>query len=270
MTWEMMLAFGLGLLVGSFVNVLIHRLPRMITHDAQQTGATRYDLCWPASHCPHCHTPLKLWHNVPVLSHLILKGRCGFCQHPISWQYPLVEMSTALIWLFSVAHWGFGAVGFCWGLFATVLLTLSVIDWQTTLLPDDLTQTLVWTGLIASSLNWIALSLSSSVWGAVIGYVALWSIATVFERITGKQGMGAGDFKLLAGLGAWLGPLALLPVVMLASMTGAMVGLYLQFSHRIKADGYVPFGPFLATAGVIVATIGIAPIAAWMGWQFFT
>ena len=268
MTWDCMaLTFGFGLLLGSFVNVLIHRLPRMImaTSTTEMTSQ-RYDLCWPASHCPHCQTPLKARHNIPVLSYCWLRGRCGFCQHPISWQYPLIEISTAVIWLGSVGLWGFDSVGFCWAAVGTVLLALSVIDWQTTLLPDALTQILVWVGLIASSLGWAALPLTQAVWGAALGYLSLWSVASVFERITGKQGMGAGDFKLLAGLGAWLGPLALLPVVLLASFSGASVGLFLQWTHRLRSDGYVPFGPFLAMAGAAVAVIGIDRMGLWMGW----
>ena len=218
-TWDTALVFGLGLVLGSFVNVLIHRLPLMIlAAPVSDVDAPRYDLSWPASHCPHCHTPLKVWHNIPMLSYVWLKGRCDSCQHAISWQYPLIEIATALIWLACTWHWGLNATGFCWAGFATLLLALSVIDWQTTLLPDDLTQALVWAGLVASAVGWLALPLTQSVWGAVVGYVSLWSIATLFERITGKQGMGAGDFKLLAGLGAWLGPLELLPVVMAASM----------------------------------------------------
>jgi leader peptidase (prepilin peptidase)/N-methyltransferase len=267
MTWDMALAFGLGLLIGSFVNVLIHRLPRMVMAEhAHDTDALSYDLSWPASHCPHCQTPLKAWHNVPVLSYLGLKGRCAFCHHRISLQYPLIEITTALLWLICTWHWGVNATGFCWASFATVLLALSVIDWHTTLLPDDLTQTLVWGGLVASAVGWLALPLTQSVWGAVAGYVSLWSVATMFERITGKQGMGAGDFKLLAGLGAWLGPMALLPVVMAASLSGAVVGLALKFNQQLRDDGYVPFGPFLATAGFAVAIIGIDDIALWMGW----
>jgi leader peptidase (prepilin peptidase)/N-methyltransferase len=267
MKWDMALALGLGLLIGSFVNVLIHRLPRMMMAEhAHDADAQRYDLSWPASHCPHCQTPLKAWHNVPVLSYLGLKGQCVFCHHRISLQYPLIEITTALLWLICTWHWGFNAAGFCWASFATVLLALSVIDWQTTLLPDDLTQSLVWGGLVASALGWLALPLTQSVWGAVIGYVSLWSIATMFERITGKQGMGAGDFKLLAGLGAWLGPIALLPVVMAASLSGAVVGLALKVNQRLREDGYVPFGPFLATAGFAVAIIGTDNIALWMGW----
>lgn len=119
---------------------------------------------------------------------------------------------------------------------------------------------------MACALGWLTLPLTQSVWGAVMGYVSLWSIATAFERITGKQGMGAGDFKLLAGLGTWLGPLALLPVLMLASLSGAIVGLALKFTRRLREDGYIPFGPFLALAGLVVAVIGMAPIALWMGW----
>lgn len=263
MTWDMALIFGLGLLIGSFVNVLIHRLPRMVM---AEHATPRYDLCMPASHCPHCQTPLKIWHNIPVVSYLWLKGRCAFCQHSIGMQYLLIEVITAFIWLACTWHWGLNTTGYCWAGFTTVLLALSVIDWQTTLLPDDLTQTLVWSGLLASSMGWLALPLSHAVWGAVVGYASLWAIATTFERITGKQGMGAGDFKLLAGLGAWLGPLALLPVVMLASIGGACVGLFLKFTNRLSDDGYVPFGPFLAIAGITVAVIGIEVIGISLGW----
>jgi leader peptidase (prepilin peptidase) / N-methyltransferase len=267
MTCDMALVFGFGLLMGSFVNVLIHRLPRMVLAEHTAEGnAQRYDLCWPASHCPHCNIPLKIWHNIPLLSFAWLKGRCGFCSHAIGLQYPVIELSTSFIWLLCTWHWGLNAAGFCWAGFATVLLALSVIDWQTTLLPDDLTQSLVWCGLMASALGWLPLPLPQSVWGAVMGYTSLWAVATAFERVTGKQGMGAGDFKLLAALGAWLGPVALLPVVMLASLSGATVGLTLKFTHRLRNDGYVPFGPFLAMAGLAVAIVGIDVIALWMGW----
>ena len=267
MTWGNALVFGFGLLIGSFVNVLIYRLPRMVIDEHPTDNvAPRYDLCWPASHCPHCQTPLKVWHNIPLLSFVVLKGRCRFCNHAIGVQYPAIEMTTSLIWVLCTWHWGLNATGFCWASFATALLALSVIDWQTTLLPDDLTQSLLWGGLIASSLGWLPLPVQQSIWGAVIGYTSLWAVATAFERITGKQGMGAGDFKLLAALGAWLGPLALLPVVMLASLSGAVGGLVLKLTHRLRDDGYVPFGPFLAVAGLVVAVIGIDVIAQWMGW----
>ena len=267
MTWDIALVFGLGLCIGSFVNVVIHRLPRMIMAEHITDGDEQhYNLCWPTSHCPHCQTPLKVWHNMPLISFAWLKGRCGFCNHAIGVQYPTIEFITGFIWVLCIWHWGLSATGFCWAGFATTLLALSVIDWQTTLLPDDLTQSLLWGGLMASALGWLPLPLQQSVWGAVIGYTSLWAVATAFERITGKQGMGAGDFKLLAALGAWLGPLALLPVIMLASLSGAAAGLALKFTQRLRDDGYVPFGPFLAIAGGLVAVVGIDVIALWMGW----
>jgi leader peptidase (prepilin peptidase)/N-methyltransferase len=270
MTWVWAFVFGFGLMIGSFLNVLIHRLPRMIMAEPELThGHETYDLCWPASHCPQCHTPLKIWHNIPLLSFVCLRGRCGFCQHPISRLYPAVELVTGAIWLACAWRWGVNATGLGWAFFTSVLLALAVIDWQTTLLPDDLTQTLVWTGLIASAAGGLPLPLDQSVWGAVTGYLSLWSVAYVFERFTGKQGMGAGDFKLLAGLGAWLGPLALIPLVLLASSAGAIVGLVLKFKGQLNEEGYIPFGPFLAAAGVLVAVVGMQPISAWMGWPFF-
>lgn len=258
MNSTLLLAFGIGLLFGSFTNVLIHRLPRMVmaNHDASGTQNARYDLCFPASHCPHCQSPLKIWHNIPLLSFIGLRGQCGFCGHAIAWTYPLVELATGLLWAACAWKWGITMAGLSWALFFTALLGLAVIDGQTTLLPDALTQPLLWLGLIASASDWVPLPLAQAVWGAVAGYVSLWSVATAFELITGKEGMGAGDFKLLAALGAWLGPLALIPLVMLASTGGAIVGLTLRWRQLIRADGYVPFGPFLATAGAILAWIG--------------
>jgi leader peptidase (prepilin peptidase)/N-methyltransferase len=161
-------------------------------------------------------------------------------------------------------HWGFNFTGLSWALFATLLMTLSVIDWQTTLLPDDLTQGLLWTGLLASACAWISVSPSNSICGAALGYGSLWSVATLFERVSGKQGMGAGDFKLLAALGAWVGPLALIPIVLFASLSGAMVGLYLKWTQRLNDEGYIPFGPFLACAGMVVAFLG-TPASLWTG-----
>ncbi len=254
----------MGLLVGSFVNVLIHRLPRMVKAELPaHTASQRFDLCWPASHCPHCQTPLTLRHLVPVLSYVGLKGRCGFCQHPISRLYPLVEIATACTWMACAWHWGFNFTGLSWALFATLLMALSVIDWQTTLLPDDLTQALLWLGLLASACTWISVSPTDAIWGAAVGYGSLWSVATLFERFTGKQGMGAGDFKLLAALGAWLGPLALIPIVLFASLSGAMVGVYLKWTQRLNDEGHIPFGPFLAGAGMIVAVMGTSA-TLWM------
>jgi leader peptidase (prepilin peptidase)/N-methyltransferase len=263
-------AFGIGLLIGSFLNVVIHRLPRMLVSDLQEAEARdRYDLCWPSSHCTHCNTPLKYWHNIPLISYVFLKGRCSFCKHPISALYPVIEFLTACIWLLCAWHWGFSLTGLCWAIFTTTLLAASVIDWQTTLLPDALTQSLVWIGLSASALQWISVTPTHAILGAVAGYASLWMIASTFERLTGKQGMGAGDFKLLAGLGAWLGPLSLIPLVLMASLSGALVGLWLKFSGSLDDDGYIPFGPFLALSGILIAAFGIETLAAWMGQPFF-
>jgi len=268
-TW--VIAFGLGLVAGSFVNVLIHRLPRMviaachISHDQP-----RYDLFWPPSHCPQCQTALKWYHNIPVLSYIGLKGCCGFCQAPIHPRYLWIECVTGFIWVTCTWRWGFNTSALCWAIFATILLALAVIDWHTTLLPDDLTQALVWGGLLAHSMQWLPMGLHQAVWGAITGYSVLWCIATGFEQITGKQGMGAGDFKLLAGLGAWLGPLALIPLLILASLSGAIFGLTLKFTHRLSDDGHIPFGPFLGAAGMLLALFADTHIAMWLGWPFIT
>jgi leader peptidase (prepilin peptidase)/N-methyltransferase len=263
--------FGTGLIFGSFVNVLVHRLPRMVmaSFEPANDDAPRFDLNLPASHCPHCHAPLKIKHLLPIMSYVWLKGRCGFCQHPIGWQYPAVELLTALIWVACGSHWGITSAALCWALFGTGLLALSLIDWQTTLLPDALTQPLLWLGLIASAAQWVPLPLTQAVWGAAWGYAVLWSVATAFERITGKQGMGGGDFKLLAALGAWLGPFALIPLLILASCTGAIVGLWLQWRQRLPANGYVPFGPFLAAAGVLLALQDAEQLMQSFGWPTF-
>ncbi len=167
-------------------------------------------------------------------------------------------IAHGLLWVGSAWHWPTPATAACWALFASTLLTLSAIDWQTTLLPDALTQPLLWAGLLCSATQLIDTPLTDAVWGAALGYGALWLVATVFQRITHKEGMGAGDFKLLAALGAWLGPWALLPLVFLASLVGAMVGLALQSRQRLHQGLYVPFGPFLAAAGWVLAVTGHA------------
>jgi leader peptidase (prepilin peptidase)/N-methyltransferase len=258
MSISLVWAFAVGLVLGSFANVLIHRLPRMVMSacEPQDPQASRYDLCFPASHCPHCKTPLKIWHNIPLLSFIGLRGRCGCCDQPIAWTYPVVELATGLLWAGCTWRWGLTMAGLSWSLFATALLCLAVIDSQTTLLPDALTQPLLWLGLISSANHWVDLPLTHAVWGAVAGYVSLWGVAAVFEKLSSKEGMGAGDFKLLAALGAWLGPLALIPLVMLASTGGAMVGLILLWRRQLRADGYLPFGPFLALAGAVMAWVG--------------
>ena len=250
---------ALGMCVGSFLNVVIHRLPAA----ALDTDASVWQALWqPRSHCPHCRHRLSAAHLVPVLSWLVLRGRCAFCRHPIAWHYPAIELGTAVLWLLCAAHWGVGPEAGLWAVFGSALLALAVIDARTCLLPDALTQPLLWLGLLASQQQWIALPLSEAVAGAVLGYASLWLVATVFERLTGKVGMGAGDFKLLAAMGAWLGPLALLPLVLMASVGGVAVGLVLQRRGPLPSGGYLPFGPFLAMAATVMMFRGPALLNA--------
>jgi len=255
-----------GVMVGSFVNVLTHRLPLMVLAEPEASHSLTFDLSHPASHCPYCKTPLRAWHNIPILSFLWLRGLCAFCKHPIGWHYPIIEFVTGLIWLACAWRWGIGASALCWAWFGTSLLALSVIDWRTTLLPDALTQTLLWAGLIACAAQWVDLPLERSVFGGVAGYVSLWSVAYVFERVTHTKGMGAGDFKLLAALGAWLGPLALIPLVLLASTTGVVVGLTLRHKGQLQEGGYLPFGPFLAGSACLIAVLGTDQVMGAVGW----
>lgn len=263
-----LLALTFGVVVGSFVNVLIHRLPLMVmqAQEAAPESEVGLDICQPASHCPNCHTPLRAWHLLPLLSYVWLKGRCNFCQHPIGVIYPLIETVTGLLWLACAWRWGLTPSALSWACFATSLLALSVIDWQTTLLPDALTQTLLWTGLIASSMRWIALPLDEAVWGAAVGYTSLWLVAFVFEQITHQEGMGAGDFKLFAALGAWLGPMPLIPLVFLASMSGMLVGIALKARGQLHEGRYVPFGPFLAMAAGLLVVFGPNTALQWLSW----
>ena len=243
----------LGLCVGSFLNVVIHRLPAV----AIDPEASIWRALWqPGSHCPQCGHPLPARHLVPVLSWLLLRGRCAFCQHPIARRYLWVELATGVLWLLCAAQWGLSIEGALWAVFASALLALALIDADTHLLPDALTQPLLWLGLLASQQQWLALPLSEAVVGAMLGYASLWLVATVFEHLTGKIGMGAGDFKLLAALGAWLGPWALLPLVLMASVVGAVVGLLLQRRGQLPSGGYMPFGPFLAMAAAVMMLRG--------------
>ena len=263
------LAALLGLAVGSFLNVLIHRLPLMLERDWQadheSTGEAQaaFNIAVPASHCPHCLHPLH-WHdNIPVLSYLALRGRCRHCSASISWQYPAVELATAGLFVWSLTQHGLGATAVAWAGFAATLLALAVIDARTTLLPDALTQPLTWAGLMAAFWGCSGVSLPDALWGAAGGYLFLWSVYWLFRLLTGQEGMGQGDFKLLAALGAWFGWQALIALVMIASLSGLGVGLWLKWRQRLPAGGYIPFGPFLALAGAVLMIWGMP---AWLSW----
>ncbi|WDZ96492.1 prepilin peptidase [Herbaspirillum sp. WKF16] len=255
----------LGLLVGSFLNVVIHRLPQMMLRDtanfiAHERGEAqpytgRYDLLLPRSACPHCQTPLPPHHNVPVLSWLLLRGRCGECRAPIGLRYPAVELLTA--GLFALAAWRFGAglTGLAVMACGAFLVALAFIDAGTMLLPDDLTLPLLWLGLLVN-LNHRIAPLHDAVLGAAAGYAALWLIFWIFKLATGKEGLGYGDFKLMAALGAWLGWQALPLVLLSACAMGAAAGIALVLAGRHQRGQALPFGPYLAIAGMLALLYG--------------
>ena len=278
----------LGLIIGSFVNVVIHRLPRMMEQQwaqdvaswlAEQEGERSageaaggvaggvagggpvlapYNLARPRSHCPACGHALA-WHdNIPLISFALLRGRCRACGSPIGWRYPTVELVTAVLFAACAWRWGLGASALVWAAFAATLLALACIDADTQLLPDALTLPLLWGGLISAAAGWSQTALADALWGAVAGYTLLWLVQQGFGLVTGKQGIGQGDFKLLAALGAWLGWQALLPLLLLASLSGAVVGLGLRWSGRLGAGQPLAFGPYLAMAGA--ALMWLAPL----------
>ena len=265
---------GLGLLVGSFLNVVILRLPRRLEwewkRDAREVleEPEIYDPPPPGivverSHCPHCKTPLSWYENIPLFSWLALRGKCRHCKAPISPQYPLVELLTALLAMASVWRFGFGWQGFGAVLFSCYLVALSGIDLRTRLLPDQLTLPLMWLGLIGSLDN-LYMPAKPALLGAIAGYVSLWLVWWLFKQVTGKEGMGRGDFKLLAAIGAWVGLNGVLPTLLLSSVVGAVIGsIWLATQGRDRATP-IPFGPYLAIAGWIVFFWGPQIIDAYL------
>ena len=219
-----------------------------------------FNLATPGSHCTSCTTPLRARDLVPVLSFVFLKGRCAHCNTKVSWRYPLVESAVALLWAFCAWRWGVGWGALAWAGFATTLLALALIDADTLLLPDSLTLPLMWAGILLASAGVINLSLEQSVWGAALGYAVLWFVQTVFGAVTGKQGMGEGDYKLLAALGAWLGWMALPAVVLIASVSGVLLALLWRWRGRLQAGQPMPFGPQLAAAGAASAVWQTMPL----------
>lgn len=260
------LAGVLGLLVGSFLNVVIHRLPQMLERQwkaecADMLGQPPAEeapltLSTPRSRCPHCGHMIRWYENVPVLSWLVLRGRCSSCKAGISPRYPLVELLTAALFATCIATRGLGPEGLAFCGFSAALVALTFIDWDTTLLPDNITLPLLWAGLIAAALRLTPVPLNYALWGAVGGYLSLWLVYWAFKLATGKEGMGYGDFKLFAALGAWFGWPALVPMILMASVIGAVVGIAMKFTSGLREGGYVPFGPFLAGAGFTAMVFG--------------
>lgn len=296
-------ALGLfGLCIGSFLNVVIHRLPlileRQWLHEsaAQLTDAPAmarvagvplpeaeklakavdaygtkiealppFSIAAPRSRCPHCGHQLRWHENLPVVGWLRLGGKCASCKAPISKRYPIVEAVTGIA--FAALSWRFGAqpTTLLWCGFVAALIALAMIDWDTTLLPDAINQPLLWAGLIAALMGW-TIPLDKALIGTLAGYLSLWSVYWVFKLLTKKEGMGYGDFKLLAALGAWLGWQMILPIVLGASAIGAVIGIIMKMNAGLREGRYVPFGPFLAGGGLVVLFAGQPTVLGWLGW----
>ena len=259
-------ALLIGLLVGSFLNVLIYRLPKMMQRDWREQAreilelppeaqANTFNLVLPNSSCPHCAHEIKPWENIPVISYLFLRGKCSSCKAHISLRYPLVELTCGFLSAYIAWHFGFtwqagGMLLLTWG-----LLAMSLIDADHQLLPDSLVLPLLWLGLIANSFG-LFISLETALWGAIAGYLSLWSVYWLFKLVTGKEGMGYGDFKLLAMLGAWGGWQVLPLTILLSSLVGAVLGLLMLRLRNAETSTPIPFGPYLAIAGWIALLWG--------------
>ena len=272
----------LGALVGSFLNVVIHRLPRMLErrwseecaalHADMAPSATSppaeagtYNLMVPRSACPHCGHQIRWYENIPLISYAFLRGQCSSCAASISLRYPMVELCTALLFAWCGWRWGLSWEALAWAGFSAALVALTGIDWDTTLLPDDITLPLLWAGLVLSTMGILSVPLKDSLWGAVGGYLSLWLVYWAFKLATGKEGMGYGDFKLFAALGAWFGWSALIPLILMASVIGAITGICIKLFSQLREGGYVPFGPFLALAGLTAMISGADSILAAIG-----
>jgi leader peptidase (prepilin peptidase)/N-methyltransferase len=267
------LATLLGLAVGSFLNVVIHRLPRMMERDwaaqcAELSGqapaaAPAYNLARPPSACPSCGHRIRARENIPLLSYAVLRGKCAGCGAGIGVRYPIVEALTGVVTGYAAWHFGFGWQAFGAMLFLWCMIAASAIDIDTQLLPDSITLPLLWAGLLLN-LRGTFVDLPSAVIGAAAGYLVLWSVYWIFRLATGREGMGFGDFKLLAAIGAWLGWKVLPLVILLSSAVGAVVGIALIVLARRGREVPIPFGPYLACAGAIALFWGPGLVAEWL------
>ena len=267
-----------SLCIGSFLNVVILRLPKMMQQDwrcqceeflelsdDQRKNDEPITLSKPASPCPSCGHGIRAWENVPVISYLVLGGKCASCKAGISPRYPIIEAITALFSVVTILVMGPSEAALWSLLLVWVLIALTVIDFDTQLLPDSMTLPLMWLGLILNYFG-VLTDFSSAFWGAVAGYLSLWSVYWLFKLVTGKEGMGHGDFKLLAALGAWLGWELLPAVILLSSLVGAVVGISLMVFRKHGREVPIPFGPYLAAAGLLCLWFGTEIQAAWYAY----
>ncbi|MDH3355147.1 MAG: A24 family peptidase [Chromatiales bacterium] len=266
----------LGLLIGSFLNVVIHRLPKMMDSEWRSQchsfleikdppKVTHYTLSQPPSHCPKCEHPISAFENIPLISFMLQQGKCRHCGEPISWRYPIIELVSALLSGVIAYHFGITletlfALPLTWSLIA-----LTVIDLDHQLLPDSITLPFLWLGLLISTQN-LFVDMHASIIGAVIGYLSLWSIYWIFKLLTGKEGMGYGDFKLLALFGAWLGWQSLPLILILSAGVGTVVGISLILFKNHQRQQPIPFGPYLASAGWIAMIWGDQITDAYLKW----
>ncbi len=303
----------LGLLIGSFMNVVIHRLPAMMyrdwlreasdnllpaapeqgvstslwdlvfkgrtpapahLHDSAQAASTALDalpaltLAKPRSRCGQCGHAIRWYENIPVLSFLALRGKCSGCKAPIGLRYPVIEMVTGAFFALCAWRWGVTPLGLAWAFFAAVLICQFVIDLDTQLLPDTLNYLLLWAGLLAAAVGW-TVPLESAIWGAAAGYLILWGFYHLYRLLTGKEGMGYGDFKLMAALGAWLGSEYLLAILLMSSVVGAILGSVMLLVGKLAhKDIPIAFGPFLAGAGLLCLAIGPAEMRTLVPFAF--
>jgi leader peptidase (prepilin peptidase)/N-methyltransferase len=276
--------FVVSLMVGSFLNVVIYRLPLMMERswnaeiaeyaasqnqavpEVDSSIAPVFNLVKPDSSCPKCQHKIRAWENIPLISWLLLKGKCSQCKHPISVRYPLVELTTGLMSSWVAWHFGFGLAGFAVVVATWLLIAMTFIDLDTMLLPDQLTLSLLWLGLLLS-IGSPLVSSQDALIGAAVGYLSLWSLYWAFKLITGKEGMGYGDFKLLAAIGAWVGWQHLPVVILLSSFVGAIVGVTLLTIQGKDKSQPIPFGPYLAAAGWLTLLYGDWIVQQYWVWM---
>jgi len=257
---QALFAFAIGAVTGSFAGVVITRLPQLIDSDQSTTDSSinapnlAY-LAFPRSHCFECKKTLPVHHNIPLLSYAFLKGRCASCKNPIGKSLFAIELLCAIWWCFCYLQYGLSGTSLVFSLFGSALLCLAFIDWQTQLLPDVITQPVLWAGLIASAWGLTHLPLNHSLWGAVLGYGSLWLVSRTYYLIKGQIGLGDGDLKLVGAIGAWMGPVALIALILIASLSGIVVALLMKLQGHLKSGDYIPFGPFLVFSALLIQVL---------------